>query len=538
MLDELAVTNLGIIESARVEPSPGMVVVSGETGTGKTLLLGALRLLTGMPARSTMIGPHRNEATVEGRFVFDDTELIVSRRIHARGSRSYINGSMVPARTLAERLDGLVEIVGQHDPLRLTRPNALRTLLDLRLDSPDHLTCYRAAWKRARELDEAAARLGGDLRALEREQDLLSYQIGEIERAGFRIGEDEELERLANRLGNAEQIVELLGSARLDLSSARDRVGPAVAALQRACDLDPSQDELLEMLEGLDATLAEASSACREAREDIDTEPEALMSVNDRLTLLGDLRRKYGAGIEEILTYRESALARHRELTGLLDRAATLEADRAASSHKLREAGGSLREARRRAAALIVEAATAHLRELGFGDPVVRMDIGEAAPRATGADTVELLFSSDSRLEAGPVGRVASGGELSRLVLSLRLASGSTDARLVAFDEIDAGVGGTTALAMGAKLARLATDRQALCVSHLPQVAAYADSHIVVERDGPSATVRTLGEEDRLRELSRMLSGLADSERGYRHARELREVALAHREPATDHAGG
>ena len=223
---------------------------------------------------------------------------------------------------------------------------------------------------------------------------------------------------------------------------------------------------------------------------------------------------------------------------GLLDRAATLEADRAASSHELCEAGGSLRQARRRATALIVEAATAHLRELGFGDPVVRMDIGEAAPRATGADTVELLFSSDSRLEAGPVGRVASGGELSRLVLSLRLASGSTDARLVAFDEIDAGVGGTTALAMGAKLARLATDRQALCVSHLPQVAAYADSHIVVERDGPNATVRTLGEEDRLRELSRMLSGLADSERGYRHARELRAVALAHRDPTTDQAAG
>ena len=534
MLDELAVTNLGIIESARVEPSPGMVVVSGETGTGKTLLLGALRLLTGAPARSTMIGPHGNEATVEGRFVFDDTELIVTRRIHPRGSRSYINGSMVPARILAERLDGLVEIVGQHDPLRLTRPNALRTLLDLRLDSHHHLTGYRAAWKRARELEEAGARLGGDLRSLEREQDLLAYQTREIERAGFRLGEDAELERLSNRLGNAERIVELLGAARLDLGSARDRVGPAVAALQQVCDLDPSQDELLEMLEGLDATLAEAASACREAWEDIDTDPEALTSVNDRLGLLGDLRRKYGPGIEDILAYRESALTRHREVTGLLDRAATLDTDLAAASNELRKAGGSLRKARRRAASLIVENATAHLRELGFGDPVVRLDICEAAPRPTGADTVELVFSSDSRLEPGPVGRVASGGELSRLVLSLRLASGSSDARLVAFDEIDSGVGGTTALAMGAKLARLASDRQALCISHLPQVAAYADSHIVIERDGPNATVRTLDEEDRLRELSRMLSGLTESERGYRHARELRAVARAHRNPATD----
>ena len=156
---------------------------------------------------------------------------------------------------------------------------------------------------------------------------------------------------------------------------------------------------------------------------------------------------------------------------------------------------------------------------------MIRIEIGEASPRAGGADTVALEFSSDSRLPAGPVGKVASGGELSRLVLSLRLASGLRDTRLVAFDEIDAGVGGATALAMGAKLANLAGDRQALCVTHLPQVAAYADTHIVVERDGPQATARTLDEPARLKELSRMLSGLTDSDRGLLHARELREVA-------------
>lgn len=535
MLDELAVTNLGIIASARVETSPGMVVVSGETGTGKTLLLGALRLLTGAPARSSLIGPHGAEATVEGRFVFDDRELIVSRRIHARGSRSYLNGVMVPARRLAEQLEGLVEIVGQHDPLSLTRPNPLRNLIDLRMDSPGYLADYRTAWNRSRELEQEGAQIGGNLQALEREQNLLSYQIREIERAAFRIGEDAELERLANRLANAEQIVTLLGEARRDLRAARDRVGPAVAALRRVRDLDPSQEGVLDMVEGLDAMLSEAVSAAREAREDIGTDPEALTSVNERMALLGDLRRKYGPGIEEILTFSESALARHGEVEGLLERAATIDADRTAASRALRDTGRVLREARRRATSLIVEEATAHLRELGFGDPVIRIEIGESDPRATGADTVELLFSSDSRLEPGPVGRVASGGELSRLVLSLRLASGSSDARLVAFDEIDAGVGGTTALAMGAKLAHLATDRQALCVSHLPQVAAYADTHIVVERDGPNATVRTLDEEERLWELSRMLSGLTASERGYRHALELRAVAQAHRTPVTGH---
>ena len=529
MLDELSVTNLGIIASARVEPGSGMVVVSGESGAGKTLLLGALRLLTGAPARSGLIGPHGSETTVEGRFLLDDGELIASRRIRSGGSRAYINGGMVPARAMAERLDGFVEIVGQHDPLSLTRPSAVRALIDLRLGSSDHLTVYRAAWNRAKELEAAGSELGGDLRALEREQDLLAYQIREIDQAGFRIGEDQELERLAGRLGNAEEIGELLAGARRDLDLARDRIGPAVGALRRVSDLDPSQDGLNEMFEGLDATLTEAVTAAREAWEDIDTDPRALALVNERLALLGDLRRKYGASIEEILTFRDSAGARHAEVGGLLDRAATIDAEREAVSRQLEDAGCALRDARRKAASLIVEDAMAHMRELGFSDPVISVEIVEADPGPAGADTIDVLFASDSRIVPGPVGKVASGGELSRLVLSLRLASGVGAAQVVAFDEIDAGVGGATALAMGAKLARLARDRQALCVSHLPQVAAYADTHIVVDRNGPTATVRTLDEEERLRELSRMLSGLTDSDRGHSHARELLEVAQARR---------
>ena len=437
---------------------------------------------------------------------------------------------MVPARVLAERLAGSVEIVGQHDPLSVTRAGALRALIDLRLGSPDRAAAYRAAWKRARRLESASAELGGDLRSLEREQDLLGYQIREIEEAGFSPGEGEELDHQAQRLGNAEEIGELLGGARRDLGVVRDRLGPAVGAIRRVCELDPDQDGLLEMLEGLDATVAETLTATREAWEDLDTDPRGLASVNERLALLGDLRRKYGAGIEEILAFRDTARARHAEVGGMLERATTIDAELAEASSRLEEAGDALRRERQAAASRIAQDAVAHLRELGFGDPLIRLDIGEGPPRRAGADTVDLRFSSDSRLAPGPVAKVASGGELSRLVLSLRLASGSGDARLVAFDEIDAGVGGTTALAMGAKLARLARDRQALCVSHLPQVAAYADTHIVVERDGPTATARILEEDERLRELSRMLSGLPDSDRGHRHARELRAVALAHRD--------
>ena len=223
---------------------------------------------------------------------------------------------------------------------------------------------------------------GADLRSLERELDLLEYQTNEIDRAGFRVGEDGELERLAVRLGNAERIGALLAETRGSLAAARDRIGPAVGALRQVCDLDPSRRDLLDMVEGLDALAAEVSSATREAWEDTEADPEALTTVNERLSLLGDLRRKYGAGIEEILAFRDGAVARRLEVAGMLERVATLEADRRVARLRLEEAGRALREARRQAAALIVEGAASHMRELGLSDPVIDIEIGaaEAAP--------------------------------------------------------------------------------------------------------------------------------------------------------------
>ena len=531
MLDELSVANLGIIDTARVGFMPGMVVVSGETGAGKTLMLGALRMLAGAPARSALIGPHGKEARVEGRFFLDGEEVVLARSIHPGGSRAYLDGRMVPARALAERLDGVVEIVGQHDPIAITRPRAVRALIDLQLESDRVVAGYAEAWRALCEVEALRTELGGDMRALEREMDLLAYQVGEIDRADFHPGEDMALELEARRLGNAEEVADLLAEAHRDLGIARDRVGPVVDAARRVRDLDPSRGGLTELVEALDATLTDTLSATREAWEGTEPDPEALARANQRLNLLGDLRRKYGSDIEEIHSFRHRAATRLAKIAGLIERASRLDGEHVAATGHLLEAGRELRVARRDSATRISESACRHLRELGFGDPLVRVEIGEAEPRPFGADTVELLFASDSRLVPGPVGKVASGGELSRLVLALRLASGTGAARIVAFDEIDSGVGGTTALAMGAKLARLSEDRQILCVSHLPQVAAFADSHIVVEREGPRACVRIVEEDARLRELSRMLSGLADSERGHHHARELRSLAMARRAP-------
>lgn len=531
MLDELSVTNLGIISSTRVEPGPGMVVVTGETGAGKTLLLGALRLLIGGGARSDLIGPDGDEAVIEGRFLFDDEELVVARRIREGRSRAYLDGSMVAARALSDRLEPKVEIVGQHDRLSLTKPNEVRRLVDRRVASPTALADYRAAWEKVTDLRHAQQQVGGDRRALERERDLVAFQAEEIVQAGFQLDEDLLLEDRSSRLGNAERIGELLAGARQALDSARREVGDAVASLRLVADLDGSLRELAEFTEGLDAELAEAVASARAAAEATEADPEALALVLQRLALLGDLRRKYGSDLEEILAFGDEAAARHVELTDLLDRAATVDADLATALTVLAEAGAKLRIERINAGNAVASAAIGHLKELGLRDPVVTINVAQAPPGPEGADKVEVLFASDSRLTPGPVKRVASGGELSRLILSLRLASGAGTARVIAFDEIDAGVGGTTALAMGAKLASLAEGRQVLCVTHLPQVAAYADTHLVMDRSDATATVRLVDGEARLEELSRMLSGLPESARGRRHAQELRAFARS-RSPA------
>ena len=526
MLDELSVTNLGVIGQARIEPGLGMVVVTGETGAGKTMLLGALRLLIGGNARSDLIGPEGDEASVEGRFILDGEELVVARRMTDGRSRAYLDGSMVSARAIADRLGSVVDIVGQHDQLALTRSGEARRLVDTQLETSEPLEGYQAAWDDVTALRHAQQQLGGDRRSLERERDLLAFQAEEIEQGGFVPGDDVSLEQSANRMRNAERIGELVSRTREALESARHDVGDAVAAMRQTVELDESIRELLERIEGLAAELAEAAADARQSFESVEHDPEGLEAVEQRLTLLGEFRRKYGSDLEEILTFQSEAARRHLELTRILEKAETVDADLASATQQLETAGTKLRAARVAAADRLSTEAVVHLIELGFNDPVVAIEVREGPAGPDGADKVEIQFASDSRLTPGPVARVASGGELSRLILSLRLASESGTGQIVAFDEIDTGVGGVTALAMGAKLASLAKYRQVLCVTHLPQVAAYGDAHFVVERDGPNAVVRQVSGDARIEELSRMLSGLPDSERGRDHAEELRALAM------------
>ncbi|HEY5685858.1 MAG TPA: AAA family ATPase [Acidimicrobiia bacterium] len=537
MLEELAVKNLGILESARIDPGPGFTVITGETGAGKTLLLGALRMLLGADARPELVGPFGEEAHVEGRFLTEDgAELAAARRLPRSGrSKAYLDGSIASAVALDEATVEMVEVIGQHDQLRLTRPSEARRLVDRHLD-PEGVSVrqeYTRAWERLRGLLEDRRELGGGRTALERERDLAEFQLTEIDGARIDLGRDVELESRIDRMRHADTIRQHLDRAAELVEEARERFAEAVGDIRRAGNLAGDGD-LEHQTGSIEAELNELAQRLGGELSELEIDPAELTRAEERMQVLGEMRRKYGSDLEAVLSYRTQLAERHRELTELLERADRLEAMVVEAEAEVVALGARLRNVRAEAGARLSEAALQHLIELGFGTPLLIADVEAAEPTAAGADAVSIRFASDSRLEAGDIARVASGGELSRLVLSLRLAGGAGDVATVVFDEIDAGVGGVTALAVGRKLANLARDRQVLCVTHLPQVAVFADTHYVVARGDITATVTRVEGPERLDELSRMMSGLPEGDRAKRAAEELLDLARATPGTATE----
>lgn len=524
MLDHLRVVNLGVLEDAALDPSPGFTVITGETGAGKTLLLGGLRLALGGPAEAAAVGPFGPEARVDGLFLNGETETGASRTVPANGrSRAYLEGSIVSAATLGERLGAMVEIVGQHDQLSITRPSHLLDMIDGALDVAGHKAIeeYTSAWTNLQGALERQRQLGGDRLELARELDLARYQAQEIAGAGLEPGVDEELEVAVSRLRNVEEIREHLAETMRVASEMSESVGEMVGRLRKASGLDPGMSELSNEAEGLAANVAEIAREARGAADGLDADPVRLTELEDRLTVLGELKRKYGRTVEDVLEYGELTAARAVELEALIGDADRIESLVAAARDAVAGCARPVRDARANVIAQVTTRMLEHLQDLGLGNALLEIDLETIDPGPRGIDRVDLRFASDARLEPGPVGSVASGGELSRLVLALRLATRNETSSTLVFDEVDTGIGGTTALAMGAKLAELARTAQVLCVTHLPQVAAHADTHYLVERDDTGARVRLIGGDDRVTEITRMLAGQPESQAGKTAASEL-----------------
>ena len=519
MLRELHIESLGVIDTLDIVLGTGLTVLTGETGAGKTMLVEAISLLVGGRADATMVRSGCAEARVEGRFEIDGDEVIVARSIPADGrSRAYVNGRLATVGHLAELGARTVDLHGQHAHQSLIAAAAQREALDEFCGTD--ATELRSARARLTEIDAALAALGGDARSRVREIDLLRFQVDELEAAAIQTPvEDDELARSEDTLADA-----LAHRAAADSSSATladedgvlDLLGRSISLLGGRAPFDA----ISHRLRSLHAELTDAASDLRAEAETIEEDAEQLETLRLRRQLLRDLRRKYGETLTEVMDFHREAADRLHELEGYEQRAADLESDRAVAARVEREAAARVGAQRRAGAAGLAEQVQARLRELAMPHAALAVTVGDEDP----GDDVSFLLAANPGSPLLPLSRVASGGELARSMLALRLVLTAAPDTLV-FDEVDAGIGGAAAIAVGEALARLAERRQVMVVTHLPQVAAMADNHLSVSKrvDAGStfASATPLSGEARVDEIARMLSGGRGGDSARRHAADL-----------------
>ncbi|HZP89892.1 MAG TPA: DNA repair protein RecN [Actinomycetota bacterium] len=532
MLRELHISGLGVIEDLDLELDAGLNVLTGETGAGKTMITVGLSLALGARASATLVRTGARAARVQARFRVpprapwdewaEEGELVLARSVEADGrSSARIGGQLASASTLAQLAAGLVEVHGQHQGLGLLSAAAQTEFLD-RFVGAEHLRRvleHRSLRERARHVAGQLAELESRARDREREIDLLDHQIREIETAGIRAGELADLEAEESRLAHAERLLEGAAQARAaiaDEGGGADALARAAAALREVAAIDPEGSPLRERAASLAEEAAELARGLRAYQEGIALDPERLNTVRERIRAIRSLERKYGDGEEQVLAFLERARERRGRLAGAGDDAARLRAEAAELSAGVSTLAAEIGRARAESAPRLAAALRAELRELGMPDAEVEIRVGPDPAAA------ELLFSPGPGQALAPLARVASGGELSRTMLACRsVMVDLDDVPTLVFDEVDAGIGGRAAIAVGERLARLARSRQILVVTHLPQIASFADRHIRVEKSGGTATAAVVEDDERVDELSRMLSGLPRSEAAALHAEEL-----------------
>jgi DNA repair protein RecN (Recombination protein N) len=519
MLIELHIEDLGVISSLDLVLTSGLTVFTGETGAGKTMLVEAIGLLVGGRADATVVRSGATEARVEGRFVDGDDEVVLARVVPIEGrSRAYVNGRLATVATLAEFGARLVDIHGQHAHQSLLGPSVQRGALD-RYAGVD-LSALRAARGRLTEIDAALAALGGDARVRAREVDLLRFQCDELDAAAIESAdEDETLASLEELLAGAQAHREAASAAIAHLAGddgAIDQAHNAVGALGHR----PPFAQALERLRAAVAELTDLAAELRETAESIDDDPMHLAATIERRQLLHNLRRKYGDTLADVMAFHEQTRARLTELEGYDEAVERLEHDRLGALADERSAAADVGSRRRAAADLLAKAVETGLRQLAMPRARLAVEVGDHDP----GDDVTFMLGANPGAPALPLTKVASGGELARTMLALRLVLIEAPGTLV-FDEVDAGIGGAAATAVGQALAKLGGSHQVLAVTHLAQVAAMADHQVLVSKefaaDATDVVARSLEDDERITEIARMLSGTPDSDAARGHAAEL-----------------
>lgn len=548
MLLELNIRNFAIIDRLNVVFGPGFNVLTGETGAGKSIIIDAVGLLLGERARPDLIRNGEEEATVEALLDlagqdelraelsaagFEDAAELLVRRVVARSgkNRIYLNGSLATLSQLQPLVTRLVTIYGQHEHQTLLRGETHLPLLDRYAGLAAEVAAFRHLFEERSSVAEHLRRLEQDERDRQQRLDLLSFQCREIDAATLQPGEDEALAGERLLLQHAERLASATGRGYEELYGAEgaacERLGGVARELEDLTKIDPRLGPLAESIRGALYALEDVAGQLRTHSERAAFDPERQQQVEERLATLAGLKRKYGPGIDDVLLYRETAGNELAELDDVEGSRSALRLRLDEIEGQLRALGGALSVRRQEAAHNLQKAVESELHQLAM--PRARFEVrllplANAQPR--GFERCEFLLAPNPGEEPKPLARIASGGELSRIMLALKRAAPEGDGlTTLIFDEVDAGIGGVAATAVGEKLRRAAAGVQVLCITHLPQVAAYAERHYRVEKqeaNGRTFTgVRLLEGEARVEEMARMLGGARVTERTLEHAREL-----------------
>ena len=551
MLERLIIKNIALISSLDIELGGGLNVLTGETGAGKSIIIDSVNLVLGERASKDLIAVNQQKARVEALFsiknndtvksllndnglLSEDDELILMREITASGkSLCRINGEVVPLATLHLIADSLVDVHGQHTHQSLLDPKKHMHMVD-EFNASEIIPVRNKVAELYRAYTEVERKLNsGFVSAEERERriDILAYQINEIETAHLYAGEEEEITAELAVLSNAERISSSLDIASDIISGDRGSLGSvrkAADALSRISDISAVYSDIYERINSLYYELEDASYQLRDLSLSFEFSPERLNELENRMDYLNSLKRKYGGSIEAVLEFMQNCKTELEELSSSDEIRGRLTKELARLKSEYFEASARLTALRNQAAQALSENVTKQLHELGMANAQFTYvnNVSDEKLHINGRDSIEFMFSANAGEPCKPLAKVASGGELSRIMLAIKTVCADADAiPTLIFDEIDSGISGVTAIKVGEKMARIAASHQVLCITHLPQIAAYADSHFLVEKtmkNGEThSSLRQLGDEERRTELARIMGSVNADESAVKYAQEL-----------------
>jgi len=557
LINFLSVKNFALIENVEVEFRQGFNTLTGETGAGKTVLVGAISQLLGDRAESIMVRSGTEEASFSCQFdlsghkdIVDtlrslsflgegENELTLTRQISVRGkSRCTINGRLCPVSTLSEVGSFLVDIHGQNEHQALLNPRTHIEYLD-RYAGADHLknlSEYRKRYNRFKSLISEQKKLLSNVDDFEREISLLAAEIEEIERADMRPGEIEELEQEASKYRNSRELFELGSQAKTSLSSgfshidATELLSSATANIRRMAEKDKALTPILERIESIQYELSDISLELKRYIDNLDIPPGRLEEIESRISLIRNILRKYGGTYESVCEYLNEAKQRLSSYRDSMERLGSISSEIEKEKLELLKLSQLLYEKRRDVANGLESAVTKHLEEMNLGDARFIVEIIHLSEKDEnnfndyGLDSVEFLFSSTSKQEAKPLRKVASGGEMSRAMLAIKIVLTDADRiPVLVFDEVDSGIGGEVARKVGEKLSKLSLHHQVLCVTHLPQIASFADWQFMVykKKESSRTNVELVEGEARVDEICRMLGDSSGRRATKEHALDL-----------------